>query len=370
MASFSSGWRDRLFHQMWFNFPDSTSEKMLTAAARKTPAILRGPRRDFFDVDGAITLMLRWTALPTNTKTLIFMIPGNPGVIDYYQEFLQCLYACTAAQVDIVGVQHAGHMVHAALDKPNLDSGAAASNAFKVVSRHLTPAELFDRRHHQYQWSLEEQIEHKLSLLDHLVRTEYQTHKIVLAGHSVGAYIATQILGRRPEYHHRIVDIINLFPTLENIRDTPNGKRLWPLFHPLGRSFLSASASFLKLLPRNILHRMVSIMTQQSHEDARITTNLVDPNVAQNTLYMAYTEMEDIGDLDLDFYRRHYDKMTFYYGQDDDWAPMEHYERMKARFLNGRVHLCQRGLPHAFVLGNGGLELAELVSEWISHHHS
>jgi hypothetical protein len=71
--------------------------------AAKVPVFLRKPSKELWDVDGAKTRVLWWKAGTRNTRNpAILFIPGNPGVIEYYEEYLQCLFAITQAQVDII----------------------------------------------------------------------------------------------------------------------------------------------------------------------------------------------------------------------------------------------------------------------------
>ncbi|KAG0174187.1 hypothetical protein DFQ29_007575 [Apophysomyces sp. BC1021] len=66
---------------------------------------------------------------------------------------------------------------------------------------------------------------------------------------------------------------------------------------------------------------------------------------------MASQEMETIKELDYDFYNAHVDKFIIYYSENDEWAPLDHYNHMKEKFPNVHVHLCKKSLPHAFILG-------------------
>lgn len=51
---------------------------------------------------------------------------------------------------------------------------------------------------------------------------------------------------------------------------------------------------------------------------------------------MAQQEMEQIKELDHDFYQTHVDKFIMYYSRVDEWAPLDHYEFMTEKFPNGK----------------------------------
>ncbi|CAG8562277.1 16601_t:CDS:2, partial [Acaulospora colombiana] len=80
------------------------------------------------------------------------------------------------------------------------------------------------------------------------------------------------------------------------------------------------------------------------------TEKLLHGPIVKNALYMANTEMETVKELDEDFYRQHLEKFIFYFTVGDNWAPLNHYDDMLRRFPEGKIILCDQGMPHAFVI--------------------
>ena len=62
-----------------------------------------------------------------------------------------------------------------------------------------------------------------VELVDALVHEYGPETKLVLASHSMGAWLSTQVLKERPQI---IASMLLLFPTISNIAQTPNGKKL------------------------------------------------------------------------------------------------------------------------------------------------
>lgn len=62
----------------------------------------------------------------------------------------------------------------------------------------------------------------------------------------------------------------------------------------------------------------------------------------------------------------HFFQLTFYYGKRDGWCPIKYYEDMKKDFPEGNIYLCEKGIPHAFVLGFNQ-EMATMVADWINN---
>jgi hypothetical protein len=64
-------------------------------------------------------------------------------------------------------------------------------------------------------------------------------------------------------------------------------------------------------------------------------------------------------------------RFTFYYGATDDWTPDHHVEMSRLveerirEDEENRVFLCERDIPHAFVL-NHSEEMAKIMSGWLN----
>ncbi|RKP27928.1 hypothetical protein SYNPS1DRAFT_11947 [Syncephalis pseudoplumigaleata] len=219
---------------------------------------------------------------------LMFICVGNPGVIDYYTQFLSTVHELMDYRLDIT--------------------------------------------------SLAAQIEHKIACLDRLREMYPENTQFVLAAHSVGSYIALQVLDARPR--HNIAQVICLFPTIQHIRDTPNGHTLHWLWNDTASSMTCFGIRMLQLLPQWMRLLMTRICAGQTAEEAHVTTTkflsypcicLIGP--------MARDEMETIKALQTDLIERHLDKLLFYYGASDNWSPISHYKEMAALFPEGaRIH--------------------------------
>ncbi|RUS19281.1 hypothetical protein BC937DRAFT_87726 [Endogone sp. FLAS-F59071] len=62
------------------------------------------PLRSTWNVRGNLTETLWWPANESAPrKIVLFMIPGNPGLIEYYANFLQEIYVQTKGRIEIFG---------------------------------------------------------------------------------------------------------------------------------------------------------------------------------------------------------------------------------------------------------------------------
>jgi alpha/beta superfamily hydrolase len=80
---------------------------------------------------------------------------------------------------------------------------------------------------------LEKQVSHKVDIFNDLMASYPSTTQFHFMGHSVGAYINLQLLkarGNALKESNQLGKVILLFPTITQIKDTPNGVWISVLF--------------------------------------------------------------------------------------------------------------------------------------------
>jgi len=147
-----------------------------------------------------------------------------------------------------------------------------------------------------------------------------------------------------------------------HIGSTPNGRRLMPMF-TYARGLVGAAAWLVSKLPLRVQRTIARWKVGADHQEAVV--DLLHKTVAQNALYMAYHEMQEIRDVDHENLKRFQDKCVFYFTPLDEWAPPEQHDHIRATYPRAQVHMCDADIPHAFVLGHGGT-MAEKVWKWMS----
>ena len=143
---------------------------------------------------------------------LIYFITGNPGLILYYQPFLSKLHSLLvqSSSTESARFHICGHSLKG-FESPN----------DKYVELPEKPL------------SLAQQIEYQDGLLYDHIRSHRKrtgnTPKVILMGHSVGAYILLELIKNHPkriEEGERDFDLIGgvlLFPTITHIAQSPLG---------------------------------------------------------------------------------------------------------------------------------------------------
>uniref|UniRef100_A0A8R1IBW7 Lipid droplet-associated hydrolase n=1 Tax=Caenorhabditis japonica TaxID=281687 RepID=A0A8R1IBW7_CAEJA len=144
-----------------------------------------------------------------DNRVVILMIPGNPGNEGFYAHF---------------GREVLKNLIeNDQKEKKNQDN----QYLFYTVSslNHVRmPIHLDDGEHRNHdRFSLEEQVSHKLSFVkEHLPRGK----KLYILGHSIGSYMMLRILPEVINAGFNVEKAVGLFPTIQHMATSPNGKRL------------------------------------------------------------------------------------------------------------------------------------------------
>ena len=246
-------------------------------------------------------------------------------MISYYDEFLTALHD-DSPSTTILGVSLAGH------------------EDFEVSNP----------------LSLQEQIENKIRIVDTIVSSApfssftEDRPRLVVMGHSVGAYMALQVLQKRP---HKVDRIFLLFPTLSHISQGSNLGR----FSSVVTSFpggAEVAALFVFIMRFLLPIPLLALFVRFAHAvpGPHLSTTLAkffNPASVQSFVHLAKYEFKEIRDLDADTLTKYAKRVTAYYALNDRWVPKFAREQVM-RIINqngGESFICNEGLPHAFSLG-------------------
>ncbi|KAI1817236.1 hypothetical protein GGS20DRAFT_534192 [Poronia punctata] len=318
------------------------------------------------------------TGITEDTKNvLIYFIPGNPGLIGFYKPFLSTLR-------ELIDTN------------PSL-AAEKSKTAFHIYGQNLVgfsddDHEPFTSSHKPY--NLEQQIEHTLRAVSAQRTGQGQKpfDRVILIGHSVGAFIALEVFHRivedptlEPELNNeRLSCGIMLFPTIDHIADSPNGKRMDLLRRTpiLGDNAYRIARGFLRLVPYAMLHGFVGRVLGFPSHAADITTRwLKSRDGVWQTLHLAMDEMRSIREdkWSDELWEISRDSQAlpprfyFYFGQNDDWVANryrdEFIKKRSERQGRTRIVMDESKIPHAFCIGHSE-SVAEKVHGWITELHT
>ncbi|KAI4092680.1 MAG: hypothetical protein LQ348_003434 [Seirophora lacunosa] len=311
---------------------------------------------------------------------LIFHIPGNPGLIPYYDPFFSTLHTLLESTPDL------------------------QSSNFHICGHSLLG---FETSEHDAQRGppelagLEKQIKYIDGLLyDHVDEVRQKTGgitpKVILMGHSVGAYILLEIIRRHRKQieggcqDFDLIGGILLFPTITHIARSPSGIVASALLGIPGSAHIGSAIvkALTYFIPSDFLNRLVRLIMRFPEHAARATTALIkSPIGIKEILYLAKDEMNMITD---DKWGEEiwgaatdpgtskgdtiHSNLIFFWGNHDAWvAQKTRDELIRARgFLEKSpdnwkptMHVDERmKIPHSFCLKHSEV-VAEKVREWV-----
>ncbi|KAJ5775431.1 uncharacterized protein N7511_000442, partial [Penicillium nucicola] len=306
-------------------------------------------------------------------ETTIFFISGNPGLIGYYHPFLSLLSRYLTSE-NIAESENGG--THPSFRIYGCSLGGFEINDTKTKTKCQPNVSDLD---------LEDQIRFMQEKLTALMEEQPnfssvgKKRKVILIGHSVGAYIAMEILRRHREAtassdpqdeDREEFDIIGgamLFPTVVDIAASSSGRKLTTLLSIIPR-FAAVIGFFARLLtlllPTSILRALVRFVMNNPPVHALDATCsfLESSGGVRQALHMAADEMRTItsdkwNDDVWGVATAHepLNKLFFYFGRKDHWvADQTRDEIIAVRGCEeGRgptMLVCEEDLPHAFCL--------------------
>ena len=216
-------------------------------------------------------------------------------------------------------------------------------------------------------YGLEAQISHKLAFIRENIPPDVS---LILIGHSIGCYMILNILdGLAPR---TVVRCFMLFPTVERMAETPNGRMLTPVLRHL-RWFAVLLAFFFCFLPQAFRRGILEWYYKNvDYPDCvpKALLETVTPWTSNFATYLGKTEMNKVRALQRDLVERHLPKLSLYYGSIDDWAPVQYYHDFVEQFPKADARLCDLRLKHAFILKRAeGKAMAKIIWRWAQTHH-
>ena len=247
-------------------------------------------------------------------ENVILVIPGNPGVVNFYDHFAKKLHFTSKTPVLVVG--YLGH---------SFENTVYSS------------------------YSIHEQLDHKEQFIRFLIE-KYPNISINLIGHSIGGWVCLQLLNRKID---NIKRFFGLFPTISYLNLSDNGQHyFYKLAVKFGiRNVFALFAHAASFLPKFLRIKISEFIRKDDDSllEPYIVQSLFSYQIVNNIFYMAGTEFKNIGEADYDTIDKYESKIQFYYGEPDHWVPKGFNEVMKKKYPK-IVTIDEEQTKHAFVL--------------------
>lgn len=242
------------------------------------------------------------------SQTQIVIIPGNPGIVEFYEYFAEQLHTFT--HLPVICISHTNHL----FDQEQ-----------KIQPRSFP--------------TLKEQINDKITILKRLVFNN-KDNNVIFIGHSIGCYIILHIIASLdPEMRAQVKRAFLLFPTVERMKMSPNGK--WLTFLAKNFKWFLYLVIFITSKVPNFLRKRVLywfyIRKFRNNDHLALCSNFLDSVMSFSSSYyslrssldMGHDEMLEVDKLDVKLLKLGGKALVFYFGKKDNWCPMHYYEDMK-----------------------------------------
>ncbi|CAH2006807.1 unnamed protein product [Acanthoscelides obtectus] len=293
---------------------------------------------DVNTVPTKITCFGKWLNELDENEELVVFITGNPGMNGFYKEFVETVHRKLGWTAWMIG--HAGHN-----DPPK-------NYETLVPKLEEDNKELF---------GLKGQIKHKIEFFEKYVP---KTARVHLIGHSVGSYVIIRIL-EHPSVKPKVADVNLLFPTIENLALSTNGKFLIRILPKITWLVILVTSIFSNL-PRIIqtfflyIFFVISGISASEHlENIREFSSL---EKLRKIYFLALECFENIRERDDRVLKKNSDKISICYGIHDGFTDNVDYKKVSECIPGMRVHVWS--YDHVFVLKQSKL-VGQLVSEFI-----
>lgn len=230
------------------------------------------PSWEKLDVHGTLQLGTFYEAdMSKKYQGLLYVIPGNPGLSGFYEEFSATFKA------------HFPEWLCVVTDHVGMDVSEVPRRSW---------IEPMPRK------SLDEQVEHHITTIKKVWKTNsgHTEPNVVVAGHSMGCWLAQRVVAEAIQ-SVPINKVVMFTPTIKNIRESPQGRVVTPIFRLswLNAAWLLALISYYtpSWLLRLVVRARLSANAGPGSVKAALDLALTPPIVHQ-FVNMGHEEMETI----------------------------------------------------------------------------
>lgn len=292
-----------------------------------------------------------------NGKKLVIFLPGNPGLLGAYHDYLVLLSKTICRRAGssdndpiLLAISHNN------FDHPDDNfEHIKADERITIEESDMNFIEQSIAKSHEPN-DVELQVLNKLIILKRLLKYNLEDCQLVFVGHSIGCYVILRLLqdGLVASAHH---GSIMIHPALENLAQTEKGSYFARLF-TLKMDYLLQSMAYLAevLLPKSI-RLLITKRFVCSPELAEASSQTVIESLAQlccsNALKamieMAKSEFASIKNIDHNLLiKPHLDRLRLIYAEKDHWVNAQ--SRKDLLKVYPSLYIEEHPTMHAFIM--------------------
>lgn len=289
-------------------------------------------------------------------RKLIIFVPGNPGCLGIYHDFLVALFrtlSCSSVrtadgqdQLTILAIGHNNFDHPEEVDYKSEERICIEEKELNFVERATAKKHLGDPNH------MELQVLNKLVILKRIIKIE--TCKIIFIAHSIGGYVVLKLLQDRIISSSHEGSVL-IHPALENLALTTKGSSVSRMFDYKLDLLVKSAAFLLQLLPKQAKlaiarwHCPTEFVQNSSQIAVESVAQLVCQRSIDALLQMAKSELAMVRSIDTDLMLKpHVPKLRLIYAINDHWVNADN--RRLLSELYPELHIEEQDRMHAFVM--------------------
>lgn len=266
---------------------------------------------------------------------ILAIIPGNPGIAEYYKPFEKILEQFTKSQYKIHTLNYKG----------------------------------FQDSEQDRLFNLKEELAYKIEQIENLIQSyrkinpilKLNDFKITLLGHSIGSWIAHEILEQKPNLE--IDKVIYIFPFLHKDKSSMIQNLLGLLLRlPFLDKCILRLYQVIRRLPDFLLKIVLNSKLKAMNDQGRYVTwkyFIEFKHILKSIFFLAKTEFQILpNQLQIDSFEYRLKDRYFLYNTNDMWAPKSSLNQLKLRYMDLNYSLFHGSL-HDFCVTDEG-------NQWVS----
>lgn len=234
----------------------------------------------------------------SNSDLNIIIFPGNPGIAALYVDLASILIKKLNGNVNIYSISYAG----------------------------------FTKQKSEKKYTLQEELDHKIKVINFLKTNWSKKSRIVILGHSIGGWLGKELIKQMKEELNPVLFL--LFPFISKSENPMQVSFSQFLANPNYTRLALGSYRIFRKIPNAIILSMIKLLYSHASEKAReliLEYFISEKHILESIFYLANNEFESLSeDLDISFFQTHTDSTILFYCADDMWASLSQLENLKS----------------------------------------
>jgi pimeloyl-ACP methyl ester carboxylesterase len=311
-------------------------------------------------------------------KPILILIPGNPGIAEYYKTFSDRIYQLTSSKYDIYTIDYAGFSLNPSNKLFSIQEEANHTiDKIQSIINESIQSTINDSIENTISESIQSKSQSRIFKNTSKLHTKHSNKsripsssqiQITIVGHSIGAWITQEISKRDLDFS--IQKIIYIFPFFHKDPHSKLQKFLGFLLNlPLLDKFILSFYYTLRIFPKTLLKKIMSPFLKKMNQNAKNVTwkyFVEHKHILKSVIFLARTEFQTLPySLFLKDFSMIGNNKFILYNTDDLWAPFWAYECLVQIFPKENIDLYQ-GSIHDFSTTEEGIEwVSEKISQFL-----